>query len=382
MCAGFFVLGTHGMITKLAHPTTTDFASFYAAGKQVNAGAAPSVYNPARHYIAEQEATARGIDYVHFFYPPIFLLLCAPLARLPYLLSFAAFELLSLFAALVVLQRILRMPMRRTVLYGLAFPATLWSIGVGQNAVLTVAIFGAATLAIDDRPFLAGLFIGLLAYKPQLGLFFPVALLAQRNGRAFLAATCMTAFLILLSLVAFGSGCWRGFFDIARQAHATYETGAVYLPSLTAPFGALLSLSAPARVAYDVQAVTTVMLAGLVYYVWSRPYRLTLRAAIIAAATPLATPMTMFYDLTLSGLAIACLVRDGYDHGFGPWRRLALLCVFPLPLFSGHISTTRPLIISFMSGAAILALAMSCLRSNEHSAECPGSIPASGSPTT
>src|ERR1700745_3604981 len=77
----FLVAGTHGLIVPLAGPTSTDFVSFYAAGALADAGAPELAYNQAAHDAAEQRATAAGAETRVFYYPPVFLLLCAALAR-------------------------------------------------------------------------------------------------------------------------------------------------------------------------------------------------------------------------------------------------------------------------------------------------------------
>src|SRR5437764_7941702 len=79
----FFVAGTHGWIVPLDRPTTTDFASFYAAGSLADAGTPQLAYDQAAHWAAEQAATAPGIEYQFFNYPPVFLLICAALAPMP-----------------------------------------------------------------------------------------------------------------------------------------------------------------------------------------------------------------------------------------------------------------------------------------------------------
>src|SRR5258707_2608398 len=81
----FLVAGTHGLIVPLAGPTSTDFVSFYAAGALADAGTPELAYDQTAHDAAEQRATAAGIEYRFFYYPPVFLLLCAALDRLPYL---------------------------------------------------------------------------------------------------------------------------------------------------------------------------------------------------------------------------------------------------------------------------------------------------------
>ena len=93
----FIIAGTHGAIVGLGRPVTTDYVSFYAAGDLANVGAAPSAYDRAAHYAAEQRATASGVPYVYFFYPPTFLLLCTALARMPWAACCRAMATVSWF---------------------------------------------------------------------------------------------------------------------------------------------------------------------------------------------------------------------------------------------------------------------------------------------
>jgi hypothetical protein len=101
------VAGTYGLIVPLAGPTSTDFVSFYAAGALADAGTPELAYDQAAHDAAEQRATAAGIEYRFFYYPPVFLLLCAALARLPYLAAFLVFEVATLALCLIVMREIL-----------------------------------------------------------------------------------------------------------------------------------------------------------------------------------------------------------------------------------------------------------------------------------
>ena len=71
----FLVAGTHGLIVPLSRPTSTDFVSFYAAGALADAGTPELSYDQLAHYRSEENATAAGIEYRFFYYPPVFLLL-------------------------------------------------------------------------------------------------------------------------------------------------------------------------------------------------------------------------------------------------------------------------------------------------------------------
>ena len=184
----FLVAGTHGWIVPLSRPTTTDFVSFYAAGSLADAGTPALAYDRAAHLAAEERVTGPGVRYQYFNYPPVFLLLCAALAPLPYLVAFVLFEGATLALYLVVATRILADRSGTALVALLAFPIVFWNFGLGQNAFLTAALFGAATLLIDRRPIAAGLLFGALCWKPQLGLMVPFALAAAGRWRAFAAA--------------------------------------------------------------------------------------------------------------------------------------------------------------------------------------------------
>jgi alpha-1,2-mannosyltransferase len=244
----FLIAGTHGWVVPLSHPLTTDFVSFYAAGHLANAGTPAAAYLHAAHFAAEQQATARGIDYVFFFYPPVFLLICAIFARLPYFVSFVAFETGSLLACLAAIRRILTqgdgLNQRSEAINGalllplLAYPAIFINFGVGQNGFLTAALFGGATLLVDRRPLLAGMLFGALCFKPQFGLLVPIALIAGGRWRSFTAAAATVAALVTLSLALFGWQSWHDFFIAITASHTTYESGKVDFAAFVSMFGA------------------------------------------------------------------------------------------------------------------------------------------------
>ena len=328
----FMAAGTHGLIVPLPKPTSTDFVSFYAAGSLADAGTPGLAYDRAEHYAAEQRATAAGIDYNFFYYPPTFLLLCALLAHLPYIVAFLVFEAATLSLYLFVAGRILGDRDWTILVPLLAFPPALWTLGLGQNAFLTAGLFGAATFLIDRRPALAGLLFGALCYKPQFGLLVPVALAAGGHWRAFAAAFASAAALCLLSLTLFGWETWRDFLAAAAVSPAVYQSGRVAFTGFINPFGAVLLLGASPTVAYGVQAATISAAALLVAYVWRQGLSLPVRAATLASATLAAAPVALFYDLMLAGVAAAWLLRAGGGPRLTEWDRFALVALFLLTL--------------------------------------------------
>ena len=69
-----------------------------------------------------------------------------------------------------------------------AFPVVLNNALVGQNGFLTAALIGGTLYLMPVRPVLAGICLGLLSYKPQYGLLFPLVLIAASQWTVFFTA--------------------------------------------------------------------------------------------------------------------------------------------------------------------------------------------------
>lgn len=356
-CLAFFIAGTHGWIVPLDQPNSSDFVSFYAAGSLADDGTAGLAYDQAAHFVREQQATEPGIIYNFFYYPPVFLLLCAALARLPYLTAFIVFQVGCLLCCLAVVRRIVGAFPLGTML---AFPAVFWAVGTGQNALLTAALLGGATLVLDRRPGLAGLLIGAVCYKPHLELLLPVALIAGGYWRALAAAALSACGLIVMSGLAFGWSTWRAFLDVSAGLVSVYGTSdtSIDLSGLTSPFGLVLAFGGDPGFAFGLQSVVTLGVAVAVAWVWACRTGLAVRAAVLLAAIPVAVPIVMFYDLMLTGLALAWLVRDGRERGFPPWQSSGLVLLFILPLWSGNTGFASQIAMPPAAAALGFALAL------------------------
>jgi alpha-1,2-mannosyltransferase len=352
----FLIAGTHGWIVPLERPTTTDFASFYAAGSLADSGTPALAYNEAAHYAAEQQATAPGIEYQFFYYPPVFLLICALFGRLPYLAAFVAFEAASLLLCLLVARGTVKEKSWAALLPLLAFPSVFWTLGLGQNAFLTAALFGGALLLIDRRPLLAGMLFGLLCYKPHFGLLIPVALVAGGRWRAFAGAALAGAAMVALSIAFFGWQTWQDFFALAGGSHATYESGRIDLSGFVTLFGGLRLMGVPSTIAYAVQGLGALAAITLVAVVWRCQRSLPVRAASLAAATLIAVPVALVYDFLLAGIAIAWMTRAARESGFLPWEKATLAAVFIVPLLSRNFGTATHVPLAPLALIALLAL--------------------------
>jgi hypothetical protein len=332
-------LWQHGVITGGVSNTSSDFVSFYAAGKLALAGTPALAYDQAAHFLMQQRFTVEGAPYQYFFYPPVMLLLFAPLALLPYYVAFYLFEFATLVGFLLVMRGILREPGWTWIAPVVAFPAVFWTLGLGQNSFLTTALFGGFTLLIDRRPALAGMLLGFLCYKPHFGLLAPVGLASGGHWRAFSAAGAIVAALAGLSLALFGVETWRAYLTAFASSDSVYAAGRIDYAGIVTPFGAMRLLGFTPSVSYLAQGIATGAMALLVGWIWRRSANHNLRAATLLSATLLAVPLALLYDRLLLLVAIAWLVREGRRDGFLPWEKFVLLAVFLVSIFDYAIGS-------------------------------------------
>lgn len=354
------VLGTHGVFGPLDRPVTTDFASFYAAGTLASGSHPALVYDRLAHYAAEQAVTQPGIQYLYFFYPPVFLLLCSLLARLPYLFAFVLFEALTLTACLLTLRAIIGGPMRSWLLPSLSFAPAIWCVALGQNSFLTAALFGYGTLLLHSRrPVAAGLVLACLCYKPHTGLLVPVALAACGSTRAIVGAAVGVVLLVAASALAFGNASWTGFLHAIVQAQGKFSVGKISLFIDTASiYGAASMLGAGHALSHFIQIMVGALVVACVFQSWRREDRGGARHALLISGTILVMPVALFYDMVLLLVASAWLHRAASTTGIVPGERAGLALVWFAGLFLHPIAGALHLPLACAGAAGIFVLAL------------------------
>ncbi|HTK34826.1 MAG TPA: glycosyltransferase family 87 protein [Caulobacteraceae bacterium] len=329
-----WVAASHGGLDPLGKPLGTDFTSFWAASKLALSGRPLSVYDLPAHAALERSIFGGAdVGYSAFFYPPVFLLICLPLALLPYLASLAAW----LGATGYAYWRVARAAWGKTTgltLPVLAFPAVLINIGHGQNGFLTAALMGGGALMMRGRPILAGLCFGALIFKPHLGLLIPVALLASGRWKSIFAAAGAVLALVAASILAFGLDVWRGFLAVSPMARAALEQNLVGNEKMQSVFAAVRLWRGPLALAYGGQAVVAVGAAWLLVRLARKGEDPDALGPALIAAALLASPFLLDYDLILLAVPLAWVLGRAERTGFLPWEKLVLSAGFLLPLVS------------------------------------------------
>jgi hypothetical protein len=335
---GWLAFSDNG-VDRLGKAIGTDFTSFWAASRLTLEGRAPDVYHPAVHYQTQQAPFGgASIGYSAFFYPPVYLLVCLPLALLPYLASLAAWLGLTGYAYWRMIRAYLGAH-RWLALPAFAFPATFINIGHGQNGFLIAALFGGGLLFLSRQPILAGVLFGCLVFKPQLALVLPIALLAAGRWRTILAAALTAIGLAGLSLIVFGIETWDGFFRVSSLARAALEKDLVGNQKMQSAFAAARLLGGDVVLAYAVQAVVAIAVCAVLVVLLRRRPGSSAEAPAVAAAALLMSPFLLDYDLVLLAVPLAWAAREGARTGFLPWEKLVLMIGFLLPLLSRLFAT-------------------------------------------
>jgi arabinofuranan 3-O-arabinosyltransferase len=314
----------------------TDFVNVWSAGKLALDGHPAQAWDWAVQKQVQVAELGQSYDgNFAWHYPPPFLFVAKLLAMLPYGLAFAVWPVVSLVPYLVAMRAIVGRSFG--LLLALAFPVAMTNTLVGQNGFLTASLIGGMLILLPARPILAGVCLGLLSYKPQYGLLFPLVLIAASQWRTFISAGVTAAVLAAISWIAFGTESWQAFF------HWMPMFSQAFLTEGRAPWGKMQSIFALVRylggsepLGWTFQWIMTAAVAVTLVMLWRSHVRYELKAAAVATGTLLVTPYLFLYDLMVLAIAVAFLVRIGLAEGFRshelPALALAagLLMLFPV----------------------------------------------------
>lgn len=347
-----------GLIDRNGKPVGTDFSNVYAAGRLTWQGRPAEAYDPPLQHAAEKAVFGgREVPFYGWHYPPFFFAVAFLVAAVPYGWGLSIWLVTSLMAYLATMRAILPRP--ETLLIAAAFPAVFVNIGHGQNGFLTTALLGGALHLLDRRPWLAGVLIGLLTYKPQFGVLIPIALLAGGRWRTIGAAVTTSAGLLALSFVALGGGVWHAFADSMNFTQTVVlEQGGTGWEKIQSAFSAARNWGADVHTAYAIQIALGLALAATLAWLWHSDAAFELKASALATASLLATPYVLDYDLVVLAIAIAFLARHGLARGFRDYEISLLAAAWIVPLLSRGIAGATGIPLGLIAMLALYAFTL------------------------
>jgi hypothetical protein len=314
----------------------SDFVDFWSAGYQVLHARAVDAYNPALNVAAQKIAVGHPFDGGYpFFYPPTFLFPAAILALFPYAVAHLGWSLATFAAYAASIRSIVGF--RFGLLLAAAFPAVLANFASGQNGLLAAALIAGALGFMERRPVLAGCLLGLLTFKPQLGILFPLILAIDGRWRMFFAAAVTVVFLFAASALAFGFDTWVAFFhSLPDYSRVHLREGEEYWMKMQSVFTLVRLLGGSETLAWIFHGTFIGAIAISLCVLWRSAASFDMKAAALALGSLLVSPYLFLYDFAVLAVPLAFLLHEARMTGFLPYELAGiaatcfLILIFPL----------------------------------------------------
>jgi hypothetical protein len=347
-----------------------DFLNFWMYGR------AAALPHPSAWYdvTAYQHELAALIDPNYpgqnWSYPPSIMLIAAPFGRLSYLPALLICTLLGLAIFLPVAAR--RLADRRALIALAVSPAVVFCLISGQSSLITAAMLIGIFAWLDRRPFAAGVLIGLLTLKPQLGVLFPFLLIASARWRVFASAAVTALAIAALTAALFGPQVWIDFVTLGLpvQNLVLSDPTGIATPYYPTVFMNLRGAGLNYGIAMALQLCFTLPALGAVIWVFRTRPDADPRwlFALFAACSVTAVPYLLSYDTLPLTFAVLALLAGGQLDTRGGW--LARL-VYWLPLIQIGLGTAH------IPGPALIAPAFALyavLHLKDEGRDKPGSV--------
>jgi hypothetical protein len=243
-----------------------------------------------------------------------------------------------------------------TAIVAVAFAPLFGTLVRGQNSAVALLLFAAAFLALrSSQPVLAGLAIGMVIFKPQLGLAAAVVMLAAGEWRMVAGALASAAAQFAAGWIGAGSAAMyaygRALLHI-RELMPSIEPGLENGHCLRAFWALLVPSPEIAFALYVITAIVTLFLAAAS---WRARGPLALRFSALLVATVLVSPHLYVYDLLVLAPAFLLLsdwvMTQPFDSRHSTLSVLIYLA-YLLPLF-GPVTKFTHLQISVLALGAL-----------------------------
>jgi hypothetical protein len=337
-----FTIATPGVLDRAGAVKGWDFPQFYALGRLAGAGRVGDLANGTAIGRAAAESVSPTLATSTFVpvYGPQVALLFRPLASLPYLDALGVWLGVSFVLCVLCSVTLWRACERlhhdapAVIAMAVGAPVYFFLACYAQLSAVGLALFTLGWLALDrGRPVLAGIALGTLAYKPQLGLAAAVVLLAAAEWPVVGGAVAAAAAQLGVAWLYAGTAVMRGYAHTIMHLgdHITLvEEKRHLLQSLSSFFDLLLPWP---RVAIALYVVSTIAALAWTWRIWTSGAPLPLRYSALLVATVLVSPHFYVYDLVILVPAGFFLANAAVDAGHA--RRplvacLVLLYVAPL----------------------------------------------------
>ena len=355
-----------GIFDRAGNIKFQDFLQFPISARLIASGHADQLYDD--QVLARKIRAIAGRDtsvYLQYFYGPQVALPFIPLLSLSFLAQAAIWVALSLLMYFVCIYFLWKRcaalrPYRALVaICALAYPPLFHFFMRGQLSAVVLVCFTAAYLAFSvRRDFLAGVALGLLAFKPQFLVAIPLILLLGQGWKAFAGVVISAAAQLALTSLYFGRAVMQAYF--ARLLHSVGHPGStelIFSPIQMHSLHSFRELLIPWRPGvWALYVLTSFAVTGIAASIWKSSTPLALRFSALMFAAVLVNPHLYIYDLLALAPAFLLLTDWSLSNVRSPAKPaldVLLYLAFLLPLF-GPIAYWTHLQLSVIVFVAIL----------------------------
>jgi arabinofuranan 3-O-arabinosyltransferase len=327
---------TAGLTDRSGEQLGRDFINYWSGARLAGSGRAALAYDVDSFHAFQKTLLGAQSEFKIYSYPPIAMLLALPLSPLPFIPALLAWVIVGAGLCTSLISRLVGW--RIAALTMIAAPADFLNLISGQNGFFTASLLGGGLLALNRRPVLAGLLFGLTAYKPQMGVLLPVALVAGGYWRAAAAATVTVVLLVTASAMLLGVESWVAFAGQMALQRELMAEDVSFWHRMPTTFAAMRAFGADILISYAVQMASSALAIASVVIAWRAQCAYGLKAASLLVAAFLITPYAWDYDMVILLFAAAWLLDQVSPTAVYPWERVVLAALVLLPLFMAPLT--------------------------------------------
>jgi alpha-1,2-mannosyltransferase len=298
---------TPGVFDRAGNIKFQDFLQFPISAHLIAQGRARELYDD--RVLADGIRAIVGRDtnvYLQYFYGPQVALPFLPLCHFSFLTQAELFVTLSLIAYFGSVYMLwlacpnLR-PYRALIfLCSIAYPPLFHFFVRGQLSVFVLVCFTAACLPFLARhDWLAGIALGLLAFKPQFLVAIPIVLLVARAWKVLIGLAISASAQVAFAYVYFGPSVMRAYLDmLLHSASRPGTTELTFSPIQMHSLYSFWELLLPwPRVVWGLYIATSLVVIAIAASIWKSSASRAMAFAALIVSAVLVNPHIYIYDL-------------------------------------------------------------------------------------
>jgi len=349
----------------------TDFLHFYTIGSLAADHRGDLLYDMRgqNEFLSQMLPEARNYVYVPLYGPQLSVFF-SPFAHFGYLQALTIWLATNGCIYALCCYAVWRccpqlMQFRWTVaLAALAFPGFFHLILWGQTSGLALLCFVLAYVALRNKhDFLAGLALGSLIFKPQLGIAAAVTFLATKQWKLVSGALVAAAAQLAAGWLCFGSSVMKNYWQTLLnipQVLPFFEPRPYQTHSLRSFFSMLIPMHALALFLYGLAAIAVLY---LLVRVWQQKTSPDVQYSALLVATVLVSPHLTVYDLVILAPAFLLLSNEVCNKNSANTVSIQYLLYALFPLFlAGPLARVTHIQLSVLAMAALFWICCNFIR--------------------